>query len=138
MHKYQDHEMKNNDNLMATLLNPTYWKGMFKIIGLSPHRSQEVMDSLSQEYLILTPDSSPICEDLQTSTSPCPNKDSPQCKLPKMYDCVLKLTSSNPTQTGNMDEVFFLPPESTPDNGREGYFEIFEGESGVLLWFFLM
>ncbi|MBW0468888.1 hypothetical protein O181_008603 [Austropuccinia psidii MF-1] len=64
MHKYKDHEMKNNDTLMVTLLNPTYWQRMFKLIGLSPQQSQEVMDALSQEYLILTADSSPKCEDL--------------------------------------------------------------------------
>ncbi|MBW0469893.1 hypothetical protein O181_009608 [Austropuccinia psidii MF-1] len=106
MHRYKDHKMKNNDSLTAMLLNPTYWQGMFKLIGLSPQQSQEVMDALSQECLILITDISPICEELQSSTSPGLNKDSPQHKLLKMYDCVLQLTSLNPIQTGNMDEVF--------------------------------
>ncbi|MBW0497809.1 hypothetical protein O181_037524 [Austropuccinia psidii MF-1] len=125
IHKYKDHEMKNNDTLMATLLNPSYRQGMFKLIGLSPQRSQEVMDALSQEYLILTADSSPIGEDLRVSTSPCPNKDSPQRKLLKMYDCALQLTSSNPTQTGNMDEVFSYLQNQHP---------IMEGEDILKYW----
>ncbi|MBW0549726.1 hypothetical protein O181_089441 [Austropuccinia psidii MF-1] len=102
MHKYKDHKMKNNDTLMAMLFNPAYWQVMFKLIGLPPKQIQD--------YLILTANSSLICEDWLFSTSPGLSKDSPQHKFLKMYYCVLQPTNlPHPTQLRLGTPMKFFP-----------------------------
>ncbi|MBW0466959.1 hypothetical protein O181_006674 [Austropuccinia psidii MF-1] len=47
--KYYEYEMANNDSLIATLLNPKYREGIFKQMGVPPHRAKEVIDLLACE-----------------------------------------------------------------------------------------
>ncbi|MBW0469802.1 hypothetical protein O181_009517 [Austropuccinia psidii MF-1] len=76
LHKYKYHEMNNNNTLMATFLDLTYHKGIFKLIGVAQLQDQEVMDALSQEYLISTADAPAVSDHLQSSTPTGPSNES--------------------------------------------------------------
>ncbi|MBW0483770.1 hypothetical protein O181_023485 [Austropuccinia psidii MF-1] len=67
LHKYKDYEMENTDILIATLLDPSYHHGIFCLIGISPVHAKEVIDVLSQEYMITTSVSPEEYQDARSS-----------------------------------------------------------------------
>ncbi|MBW0542288.1 hypothetical protein O181_082003 [Austropuccinia psidii MF-1] len=93
--KYYDCEMANNNSLIATLLNMKNHEGIFKQMGVTPHRAKEVIDILACECSTMAQNeqSGPVTGDQQSSSDNLSEPESfdllkhlKQPPIEKMYD----------------------------------------------------
>ncbi|MBW0491104.1 hypothetical protein O181_030819 [Austropuccinia psidii MF-1] len=68
--KYYDSEMKNDDSLIATLLNPKYHKEIFISLGVPSHHTNTIISLLSQECSPLQEEQSRKCQPTIRMSSP--------------------------------------------------------------------